>query len=998
MKKGLSLLLAASMTISAFSTAFAAEPLTTEEKYQQLVEANIFDGFPDGQAHLDEPMTRAQAAKVITLILGLEEDPAAASVYTDLAGAEWAAGYIGAATKAGILEGRGNGIFDPSANVSIQELAKILVEALDIEVDEDATVDGADDWAAPYVAAAVAHGLIPAQSDYTVAASRSILVEGSYAAYQQVQAGAELTVKAEVIGAAKVKLTLSKEVDSITVKRGNVAVNIADTIYSEDGKTATLEFANDLAEGTYTVTVAADEETAETTFAVEEEKVAAIEFSGYAVLDPDDDTLVRAYMKVTNQYGEDITDEFDKADFEWDIKDVDESDIDFDPDTGIVLLPNEDGEDWDEGDFISVEVVYEDDDVEVEVDTELEIVEPSRVSGIEILRLYHEDENDGTFSFDDDYEDWHLVILAVDQYGHEIYSDDFGLALLNDDIRIDVDDEDIFRIDEYDKNNPEDTGFHELEIDGEKYTVIDFLPPKDLDDKKAGEATVTLRAKRGAVAEITVTITDEIRVDTIQLFRPSEAVAGTKVVIPYKAIDLEGNEVTDPDVLDIYDAETNDDGGLNDISWEVDGIAGGEDLIEVKFEKNPKTGEADLILDLTDKNFVRAVRDLDDDDEVEIEITIETFTENEETITIIVDEAQEPDGISDVDIDAGYLVNDSATLEYDDITYVDQAGNELDADDIINSDDEYRVLVESSNQSTISVDGGKSNYITNSHKSVRLQAGSKKGTATLKLTLQQYDDGKWKNVGNASYSKKLRVVEKEDIKSYTASVTDWVYAEPDIDVLTSDYSGEIEVKGILDNGDEVTIPYAGGANFQATVGKKGMAIGVNGDGDPVVYVADIAALNLDEDGETIKVPVTIVVKGDKDTETLVPEATVSNEPPETAKLELDGDDVKGVFEIRDGVLYIEEDDIDNSSYAAAFASLERIINQAVKAEDQYGVELTEGPGFYTITTHNFDGDLDDDETLTTLNDGDSFDVTIVSNDSGKVLKFKVVIEGQGDLD
>lgn len=169
----------------------AAVPQTAQEKYDALVEAGIFDGFPDGQAHLDKNMTRAQAAKIVALVLGLEQDASAASVYKDLKDAEWAAGYIGAATEAGILHGRGNGIFDPSSDVTIEQLAKIMVEALNIEVDSSATVEGASHWAQAYVAAAVKAGLIPAQTDYTQPASREILVAASYTAQEMIVAKEE---------------------------------------------------------------------------------------------------------------------------------------------------------------------------------------------------------------------------------------------------------------------------------------------------------------------------------------------------------------------------------------------------------------------------------------------------------------------------------------------------------------------------------------------------------------------------------------------------------------------------------------------------------------------------------------------------------------------------------------------------------------------------------------------------------------------------------------
>lgn len=313
MKKGLSLFLAASLAVSSFSTAaLAAEDLTAEEKYQALVEAGIFEGFPDGQAHLDQNMTRAQAAKIITLVLGLNENPAAASVYNDLEGAEWAAGYIGAATAAGILEGRGNGVFDPSADVSIQELAKIMVELLDLEVDEDATVEGADEWAQKYVAAAVEAGLIPESSNYTVPATRELLVEASYTAYDILNVPALAAIEeAKAIGVQKVEVQLNKAVDTskatLTLKKGTTTVATT-TEWAEDGTSAVLKL-NDvkISAGEYTVTLGGveevDEEAAVASFTAEDEKVVKLEFLtasdtiAYAT-----DVLVKA--AALNQYGE----------------------------------------------------------------------------------------------------------------------------------------------------------------------------------------------------------------------------------------------------------------------------------------------------------------------------------------------------------------------------------------------------------------------------------------------------------------------------------------------------------------------------------------------------------------------------------------------------------------------------------------------------------------------------------------------------------------------
>lgn len=250
MKKGLALLLAASMAVSAFSgAAFAAD--TAQEKYDALVAKGIFDGFPDGTSRLDEEMTRAQAAKVVFKLLNLEENATAAAVYKDLKDAEWAAGFIGAATEAGILNGRGNGVFAPSEKVTLQELAKIMVEALDLEVDEDATVEGADDWAAKYVAAALEAKVIAQSSDYTKAATRTDLV---VSAYEVEQAIIDLAAEVTVNENNTVTVSGTSEAEEVSIVIGDaeaVAVEVVDGAFEYTTEKA-------LAAGVHTVTISAE--------------------------------------------------------------------------------------------------------------------------------------------------------------------------------------------------------------------------------------------------------------------------------------------------------------------------------------------------------------------------------------------------------------------------------------------------------------------------------------------------------------------------------------------------------------------------------------------------------------------------------------------------------------------------------------------------------------------------------------------------------------------
>lgn len=191
MKKILSVALSTAMAFSMFaSVAFGAdaEKLTPEQQFNVLKEAGIVDGFPDGLAHLDQTVTRAQLAKIIVKSLALEEVTGVAS-YKDknYTAKHWAAPFIEAATKAGILEGvstnPANPLFNPTGNVTVQELAKVLVVANKLEVPTEAN-NTASEWAKGYVAAAIKAGYIAEGINYQASATRAQTVVAAHAIYE----------------------------------------------------------------------------------------------------------------------------------------------------------------------------------------------------------------------------------------------------------------------------------------------------------------------------------------------------------------------------------------------------------------------------------------------------------------------------------------------------------------------------------------------------------------------------------------------------------------------------------------------------------------------------------------------------------------------------------------------------------------------------------------------------------------------------------------------
>ncbi|MBD7968961.1 S-layer homology domain-containing protein [Paenibacillus gallinarum] len=195
MKKILSVALSTAMAFSMFaSVAFGQAGLTdVNAQYSYLKEKGIFSGFPDGQAHLDRQMTRAEFAKVITKTLGLKEINGVYSFKDKNYGAKhWAAPFVEAVSAAGIMEGKNTTkkIFDLSGPVTVQEMATVLVRALDLEVPTE-TNNSATAWAKGYVQAAINAGLVDAKANFQSNADRALLVGAAYAVDQELSVQVE---------------------------------------------------------------------------------------------------------------------------------------------------------------------------------------------------------------------------------------------------------------------------------------------------------------------------------------------------------------------------------------------------------------------------------------------------------------------------------------------------------------------------------------------------------------------------------------------------------------------------------------------------------------------------------------------------------------------------------------------------------------------------------------------------------------------------------------
>mgnify|MGYP005757416535 CR=1 FL=1 len=168
LKRALSLVLAVVMVIGLMVVGASAVSyndfsdrgeIVNKDAVSMLTTLEIIEGKPDGSYAPGENVDRAQMAKMISVMLSNNQNcddlyMNVNSGLTDIS-ANWAKGYINYCYTLGVIAGRGNGTFDPSANVTAVEAAKMLLTALGYEAEIEGLVG--DDWALN--TAALAHEL-----------------------------------------------------------------------------------------------------------------------------------------------------------------------------------------------------------------------------------------------------------------------------------------------------------------------------------------------------------------------------------------------------------------------------------------------------------------------------------------------------------------------------------------------------------------------------------------------------------------------------------------------------------------------------------------------------------------------------------------------------------------------------------------------------------------------------------------------------------------------
>lgn len=94
-----------------------------------LAKAGVVNGKTDTEFYPNDTVTRAEFAKMLMGAFGLASDAYTTSSFRDVPTGEWYFQFVEAAYNLGIIQGTGNGIFEPNALITRQDMAVMVARA-----------------------------------------------------------------------------------------------------------------------------------------------------------------------------------------------------------------------------------------------------------------------------------------------------------------------------------------------------------------------------------------------------------------------------------------------------------------------------------------------------------------------------------------------------------------------------------------------------------------------------------------------------------------------------------------------------------------------------------------------------------------------------------------------------------------------------------------------------------------------------------------------------
>ena len=193
LKKALSLVLVLAMVFALAVPGFAADTtkkaadfkdyskVTNKEAVDVLTAIGVINGNADGTFAPEGSFTRAEAATMITyLTLGktvANALPVSATKFSDVPATHWAAKYVQYCADAGIVNGVGDGKFDPDAKLTATQWALMLLGALGYNAKNEGI--GGEGWELATTRLAMKAGIASA-SDLTGTFNRDVAAKMAF--------------------------------------------------------------------------------------------------------------------------------------------------------------------------------------------------------------------------------------------------------------------------------------------------------------------------------------------------------------------------------------------------------------------------------------------------------------------------------------------------------------------------------------------------------------------------------------------------------------------------------------------------------------------------------------------------------------------------------------------------------------------------------------------------------------------------------------------------
>ncbi|MCI3919656.1 S-layer homology domain-containing protein [Paenibacillus sp. TRM 82003] len=140
----------------------------------ELSAAGVLNGFSDGTFRPNQPITRAEAASLLTNSLGLANGSvdAVQAHFSDIAEQDWYLSAVLAMEERGIVQGYPDGTFRPADSITRAEMAKMIAKGHHFLEDDTIAVRafqdvGASDWFAEDVTSLSRHQIIQGRTDVT---------------------------------------------------------------------------------------------------------------------------------------------------------------------------------------------------------------------------------------------------------------------------------------------------------------------------------------------------------------------------------------------------------------------------------------------------------------------------------------------------------------------------------------------------------------------------------------------------------------------------------------------------------------------------------------------------------------------------------------------------------------------------------------------------------------------------------------------------------------